>query len=80
MEGACAELAIAQAEVACFKTEFSKYREDALMKVSRLQARAEAAKRKVVEAAEEVVVAKAVAPSEYQSLAEFEQVCEEKYD
>ena len=35
LEGACAELAAAQAEVAHLKAEFSKYREDALMEVSR---------------------------------------------
>ena len=36
--------------------------------------------RKVVEAVEEVVAAKAVALSDYQSSAEFEQVCGDNYD
>ena len=49
------------------KVGFSKYWEDALMEVSRLQAWAEDAERKVVEALEEVVTAKTVALSEYQS-------------
>ena len=42
LEGNQAELAVARAEMARFKAEISKHREDALMEVSRLQARAEA--------------------------------------
>ena len=42
------------------------------MEVSRLQARAEVA--------EEVATTKAIVLSEYQSLAEFVQVCRENYD
>ena len=51
--------------------ESSKYREDTLMEVSRLQAHAKAAERKAIEVAEEVVAAKAIALSEYQSSVEF---------
>ena len=50
------------------------------MEISRLQARAKAVERKVVEAVEEVVAAKAMALSEYQSSVEFEQLCGEQYD
>ena len=50
------------------------------MEVSRLQAWAEVAKRKAAEATEDVVVAKTMALSEYQSLAEFKQVCGEYYN
>ena len=50
------------------------------MEVSHLQARAEDEKRKVVEAAEEVVAAKTVVLFEYQSSAKFEQACGEHYD
>ena len=74
LEGARAELAAARAKMARFKVESSNYREDTLMEVSRLQARTKATKRKVVEAEKDVVAAKAIALSEYQSLAEFEQV------
>ena len=42
------------------------------MEVSRLQAQAEDAKRKMVEVVDEVAVAKAMALSEYQSSAEIE--------
>ena len=80
LERARAELAAAQVEVARFKAGFSKYQEDTLMEVSRLQAWVEDAERKMVEATEEVVVARTVALSEYQSSAEFEQVCGENYD
>ena len=51
--------------MARLKAAFSKYQEDALMEVSHLQAQAEDAERKVVEAVEEVAVAKTVALSEY---------------
>ena len=50
------------------------------MEVSRLQARAEDAERKAVEAAEEVVAAKTMALSEYQPSAKFEQVYVDNYD
>ena len=65
LERAQAELAVAQAEMACFKAESSKYREDALIEVSRLQAQAEAVERKAAEATEEVATAKAIVLSEY---------------
>ena len=57
-----------------------KYQENALKEVSRLQALVEDTERKMVEVAEEVATAKAVALSEYQSSVEFEQVCGENYD
>ena len=47
------------------------------MEVSRLQAQAEATRRKATETVEEVVAAEAMTLSEYQSSAEFEQVCGE---
>ena len=71
-------MAAAQAEVACLKVESSKYQKDALMEVSCLQAQAKAAERKVDEVTEEVAAAKAMSLSEYQSSAEFEQVCGEQ--
>ena len=65
LEGAHVELAAAQTEVTGLKAAFSKYREDALIEVSRLQAQAENAERKVVKAAEEMVAVETVALSEY---------------
>ena len=47
LERACAELTAAQAKVAQLKEASSKYREDALMEVSRLQAHVKDAERKV---------------------------------
>ena len=61
--------------VARLTAEGSKYREDALMEVSRLQVRAEAVERKATEVTEKAAMAKAMALLEYQSSAEFEQVC-----
>ena len=45
-----------------------------------MQAQAEAVERKAAETIEEMATAKAMALSEYQSSAEFRQVCEEQYD
>ena len=50
------------------------------MEVSHLQAWVEATERKAAKPIEEVVAAKAMALSKYQSLAEFEQGCREQYD
>ena len=50
------------------------------MEVSHLHARVEAAERKAAEVVEEVAAAKAITLLEYQSSAEFEQVCGEQYD
>ena len=72
LEGARAELMNAQTELAQLKEMFSKYREDALMEVSQLQAQVEDAERKVAGVAGEIVIAKTVALSKYQSSAEFE--------
>ena len=80
LDEARAELMTAQTEMARLKATFSKYQKDALMEVSRLQARAEDAERKAVKATEEVATTKIVAFSEYQSSAEFEQVCVDNYD
>ena len=80
LDEARAELMTAQTEMARLKAAFSKYQKDALMEVSRLQARAEDAERKAVKATEEVATTKIVAFSEYQSSAEFEQVCVDNYD
>ena len=40
LEGACAEFRVVQTELAELKEASSKYREDALMEISQLQARA----------------------------------------
>ena len=72
LEGARAELTTAQTEVAQLKVAFSKYQEDALMEVSRLQARAEVAERKVAGVIGEIAAAKTATLSEYQSSAEIE--------
>ena len=45
-----------------------------------MQARVEDAERKVAGVTGEIIVAKTVAVSEYQSSAEFEQVCADNYD
>ena len=45
-----------------------------------MQAQAEVVERKAAETIEEMATAKAMALSEYQSSAEFRQVCEEQYD
>ena len=55
-----------------FEAEYSKSREDTLMDVSRLQARAKTTERKAVGVAEEVAAARAMALSEYQSSVEFQ--------
>ena len=54
-----------QVELAQLKEEFSKYRENALMKVSRVQAQAEDAERKVAGVPEEIAAVRTVALSEY---------------
>ena len=74
MEGARAELKIVQAELAELKETSSKYWEDALMEISRLQARADDAERKLAGVPEEIVAAKTAALARYQSSAEFKQV------
>ena len=80
LEGARAELTTNQIETARLKEAFLKYREDALMEVSRLQAWAEDADRKVPKTVGDVAAAKTMALSEYQSSVEFEQVCADNYD
>ena len=65
LEGAHAELTTSQTELAQLKEAFSKYREDALMEVSRLQAQAEVAERKVVGVPGKIAVAKIAALSKY---------------
>ena len=74
LEGARVELKTVQAELAELKETSSKYQEDALMKISQLQARADDAERKLAGVPEEIAVAKTAALAEYQSSAEFEQV------
>ena len=70
-------MADARAEVTRLEAEYSMSREDILMEVSRLQAWAEAAERKVAEVAKKVAATKAMALLEYQSSAEFQQICDE---
>ena len=50
------------------------------MEVSRLQARADDAERKLAEVPEEIAAAKTAALAKYQSLAEFEQVQTENFE
>ena len=80
LERARAELMTAQTELAQLKETFAKHLEDALIEVSRLQARAKDEERKVIGVAGEIVGAKIVALSKYQSLAEFKTVCADNYD
>ena len=80
LEGARAELMATQAEVAQLKEAFSKYQEDALIEVSRLQARAEDVERKVAKVPGEIAAAKTAILSEYQSSAKFEQVRADNFD
>ena len=80
LEGARAKLKVVQAELAELKGTSSKYWEDALMEIYRLQARADDAERKLAWVPEEIVAAKTAALAEYQSLSEFEQVREESFD
>ena len=65
LEGAHAELTTSKTELAQLKVAFSKYQEDALIEVFRLQARAEDAERKLVGVAGEIATTKIVALSEY---------------
>ena len=64
LEGARAELRSVQAELAELKEASSKYREDVLMEISQLQARADDAKRKLAGVPEEIAVAKTTALAE----------------
>ena len=57
-----------------------KYREDTLMEISRLQARADDTERKLARVPEEIAAAKTTALAEYQSSTEFEQVRVENFD
>ena len=72
LEGARTKLKTVQAELAELKETSSKYQEDALMEISRLQARADDAKRSLARVPEEIAAAKTVALAEYQSSVEFE--------
>ena len=74
LKEARAELKTVQAELAELKETSSKYREDALMEISWLQARADDAERKLAGVPKEIAAAKTAAVAEYQSSAEFEQV------
>ena len=80
LDGALAELTAAQTEVAQLKKAFLKYREDASMEISRLQARAKDAERNVAGVAREIDAAKTAALSEYRSSTEFEQVYANNFD
>ena len=80
LEGAHAELKAAQAKLAQLKVTSSKHRENALMEVSRLQARVEDAERKLVGVPEEITIAKITVLAQYQSSTEFEKVRTENFD
>ena len=71
LEGARAELRSVQGELVELKEASFKYQEDTLMEISKLQARAEDAKRKLVGVPEEVAAAKTVTLAKYQSSAKF---------
>ena len=80
LEGARVELKATQVELAQLKEAFSKHREDALMEVSLLQARADDAERKLARVLEEIAAARTAALAEYQSSAEFGQVRTDNFD
>ena len=80
LEGARAELKTVQAELAELKETSSKNREDALMEISWLQARADDAEKKLTGVLEEIAAAKTAALAKYQSSTEFEQVRSENFD
>ena len=65
LERARAELRAAQAELAQLKETSSKCREDALMEISRLQARVDDIERKLARVPEEIVAARTAALAEY---------------
>ena len=74
LEGARDELKSVQAELAELREASSKYWEDALVEISKLQARAEDTKKMLAGVPEEVVAAKTAALAEYQFSTEFQQV------
>ena len=80
LEEACAELKVAQVELAELKESSSKYQEDAMMEISRLHARVDDAERRLVEVPREIVAAKTTALADYQSSAEFRQVRDEGFE
>ena len=80
MEVARAELKAAQDELDGLKESSSKYREDAVMDISRLTAQAEDAERKLAEVPKEIDAAKSAALAEYQSSVEFRQVRSEGFE
>ena len=80
LEVARAELKTAQAELVELKESSSKFLEDFVMEITRLTAQAEGVKRKLAEVPKEIAVAKTVALAEYQSSAEFRQVCGEGFE
>ena len=71
---ACAELKAAQDELDGLKASLSRYREDAVMEISQLTARAEGAERKLAEVPKGIDAAKSAALAKYQSSTEFGQV------
>ena len=71
---------VTQTKLVQLKETFSKYREDTSMEVSQMQAWAEDVERKVGGVSGEIPIAKTVALSEYQSLAELEQARANNFD
>ena len=80
LEGDRAELKAVQAELAQLKEKSSKCREDALMEISRLQARVDDIERKLAGVPKEIAAARTAALAEYRSSAEFKQVWSENFD
>ena len=62
-----AELKAAQAELVELKESSSKYREDAVIEISRLHARADDAERRLAKVPREIVAAKTTTLAKYQS-------------
>ena len=80
LEAAHAELKTAQVELAKLKESSYKYREDAVMEISRWQARVDDAERRLAEVPREIVAAKTTALAKYQSSAEFRQVQDKGFE
>ena len=80
LEVARAKLKTTQDQLDGLKESSSKYREDAVMEISRLTTRAEDTERKLAEVPKEIDAAKFAVLTEYQSLAEFRQVRSEGFE
>ena len=80
LEVARAELKATQDELDRLRESSSKYRDDSVMEILRLTARAEGEERKLAEVPQEIAAAKTAALVEYQSSAELEQFRRDTFD